>query len=218
MSLIYLITNLANGKQYVGQTSLPAHKRLAKHYRDSLYGRSTYLCRAIRKYGIENFSIEILEEHLSHEDALSQEKFFIETLGTNLVGYNMTHGGEGTSGYRHSDDTRRRMSLSRVGKTHSENTKKLLSVQRQGELNVNYQKIYSDIERRKISDKTRGANNPRAKSFLVTLPNGEDEVVYDRSGFCKKHNLNYWSVVWACDHGKPHKGYIWTELVDKSVT
>lgn len=55
MKDIYRITNTINGKCYIGQTKQGALKRLNQHSKtDSLIGR------AIRKYGISNFVIEIL--------------------------------------------------------------------------------------------------------------------------------------------------------------
>lgn len=55
MKDIYRITNIINGKCYVGQTKQGILKRLHQHSKtDSLIGR------AIRKYGVHNFIIEIL--------------------------------------------------------------------------------------------------------------------------------------------------------------
>lgn len=52
---IYLITNLINGKQYVGQTIYTAEQRFKQHLRGDLY-----IDKAIRKYGVENFKLEVL--------------------------------------------------------------------------------------------------------------------------------------------------------------
>ena len=54
---IYCITNNINGMQYVGQ-SKDAHKRFKAH---ALAKDKTYFHSAIRKYGIDNFSLEELE-------------------------------------------------------------------------------------------------------------------------------------------------------------
>ena len=64
MGYIYCITNLINGKKYIGQTVRSIQDRFKDHshqaYRPENDSRP--ICRAIRKYGIENFSIEQIEE------------------------------------------------------------------------------------------------------------------------------------------------------------
>ena len=58
VGVIYLITNLLNGKKYVGQTIQRLNIRMNHHRR----GGDLYIDRAIRKYGRENFKVEVLEE------------------------------------------------------------------------------------------------------------------------------------------------------------
>ena len=63
MTGIYKITNLINNKIYIGQ-SVDIKKRWATHKRQAfIKGKEydKYLYRAIRKYGIDNFSFEIIE-------------------------------------------------------------------------------------------------------------------------------------------------------------
>lgn len=55
--VIYKITNLINGKSYVGQTIQALNVRFRSHLRED-----TYLGRTMRKYGLENFSVEVIEE------------------------------------------------------------------------------------------------------------------------------------------------------------
>lgn len=64
MSYIYVITNNINDKQYVGKTNLSIEKRFKEHIRDSKGSMKKHrpLYYAFNKYGIENFSIDILEE------------------------------------------------------------------------------------------------------------------------------------------------------------
>ena len=62
---IYKITNLINGKMYIGQAQdiykrWYAHKYSAFKKDNKRY--NVILYRAIRKYGLENFEFEILEE------------------------------------------------------------------------------------------------------------------------------------------------------------
>ena len=87
-SIIYQITNLVNNKTYIGKTSKTAEQRFARHCYNSKT-QDTYLYKAMRKYGIENFIIEVLEETDTPNE---REMFWIESLSPN---YNMTKGGDG---------------------------------------------------------------------------------------------------------------------------
>lgn len=94
MSYIYKITNLINGKQYVGQTSLTIQDRFKEHLKDSRKQLDRPLYRAINKYGEENFIIEEIEE-CSLDIVNEREIYWIDKLGTYSNGYNATLGGEG---------------------------------------------------------------------------------------------------------------------------
>ena len=60
MGIIYLIRNLTNEKGYVGQTIQRLLKRWTGHKSEAKRGNDSPICRAIRKHGAENFSIEVL--------------------------------------------------------------------------------------------------------------------------------------------------------------
>ena len=101
MAFIYVITNDINGKQYVGKTNSTIEKRFAEHISDSKKKRyeKRPLYSAMRKYGIEHFYIEALEE-CSSEESTKKECYQInklETYGHN--GYNATKGGDGKKYY-----------------------------------------------------------------------------------------------------------------------
>ena len=96
MTGIYKITNKVNGMCYIGQ-SVNIEKRWRKH--KSVYGNPNaheydyYLYRAMRKYGIDNFDFEVIEECSS--DLLNdKEKYWIEKYDSYRNGYNQTAGGE----------------------------------------------------------------------------------------------------------------------------
>jgi group I intron endonuclease len=99
--IIYLITNLVNGKQYVGQTVLKLSARWTRHKHYASKKSSGALQRAINKYGHESFAIETVCEDVPAPWLPSVEVAFIHLLGTFGHGYNLTIGGEGCSGTVH---------------------------------------------------------------------------------------------------------------------
>ena len=90
MIKIYKITDLLDGKVYVGQTRLLIEKRFLQHAKSD-----TPLGKAMRDCGLENFAIEIIEECKTLEQARRQEKFWIKALDCKVPnGYNRSNGGE----------------------------------------------------------------------------------------------------------------------------
>lgn len=92
---IYKITNQVNGKVYIGQ-SINIKHRWIQHKSDALNNRSDApIHRAIRKYGIQNFSFEIIEE-CEQERMNEKEIYWIKYYdSTNKKkGYNIKLGGE----------------------------------------------------------------------------------------------------------------------------
>lgn len=94
---IYKITNDINGKIYIGQ-SINIEKRIKEHFwkaecqKDVSYNSILHL--AIRKYGKENFSWEILEE-CSVENIDEKEKYYIKKFNSiSPNGYNILEGGQ----------------------------------------------------------------------------------------------------------------------------
>lgn len=92
MAFIYVITNLINHKQYVGETIRDPQIRWLEHQRKSKKVDAP-LYRAIRKYKIENFNFEVLEE-CSDDSRSIREQYWIKYLDTYNQGYNATIGGE----------------------------------------------------------------------------------------------------------------------------
>lgn len=100
MSTIYVITNTINQKQYVGKTSYSIEKRWKEHCYDCKKNKIDQhrpLYNAMQKYGIENFVISILEDHINEDEIDDREKFWISKLDTYYHGYNATLGGDGQS-------------------------------------------------------------------------------------------------------------------------
>lgn len=92
MAYIYQITNDINGKIYIGKTEQSIHKRFIEHCSERKRSPDRPLYRAMNKYGIEHFHIELLEETNQPEE---REVFWIEQKQSFKNGYNATLGGDG---------------------------------------------------------------------------------------------------------------------------
>lgn len=125
---IYKITCLPNGRVYVGQ-SVNIENRIQCHI--SLLRRdihfNCYLQRSFKKYGELNFRFELIEE--CKEEILSErEKFWILALKSESrrYGFNLAEP-DGKGKYRHSEDTKRKLSKSKAGSIISQETKEKIS-------------------------------------------------------------------------------------------
>ena len=101
MAYIYQITNDINGKIYIGKTEFSIEKRFKEHCSDAFRERNEKrpLYAAMRKYGIEHFHIELLEETDNPEE---REIYWIGYYDGYTKGYNATIGGDGKLLYDHS--------------------------------------------------------------------------------------------------------------------
>ena len=94
MAYIYKITNDINQKIYIGKTEFSVEKRFKEHCTDAFRERNEKrpLYAAMRKYGIEHFHVEQIEETDNPEE---REIYWIEQYRSFKNGYNATLGGDG---------------------------------------------------------------------------------------------------------------------------
>lgn len=121
MACIYQIKNLINNKIYIGSTIRPAYKRKYEHFSDLRKNKhcNTYLQRSFNKYGEQNFKFIILDKlffppnysQAIKADYLTSREFYLINLL--LPDYNIkTDITIGNTGYKHSKETRKKISES----------------------------------------------------------------------------------------------------------
>lgn len=113
--IIYKITNLINGKIYIGQTIRSLESRWLSHCSSS--SLCLYLSNSIKKYGKENFNVSVLKKCSSLQEMNYYEKFFIKSLNSLAPnGYNLRDGGvDGIF----SDLSKEKMSKAHIGNKYS---------------------------------------------------------------------------------------------------
>ena len=100
MGYIYKIINLINNKVYIGQTrgkiSIRFNNHMSAAFNKNLKDYDLYFYRAIRKYGKENFVVDIIEE-IDNSLLDNREIYWINEYNSTdrNIGYNLTSGGGG---------------------------------------------------------------------------------------------------------------------------
>ena len=96
------VGNEVNGKIYVGQTKGSIENRFQEHSR-----AKSIIGKAIRKYGKDNFTIEVIENVTDYSLIDEREIYWIDFYKSTLEGYNISSGGQGVHGYQHTDETKK---------------------------------------------------------------------------------------------------------------
>jgi group I intron endonuclease len=167
ISGIYAITNLVNGKRYIG-SSFNVEKRIGTHLWFLSRGRhpNKYLQSSWDKYGKESFIITILSYVPDIEKLLEYEQAWIDgynpeynilKIAGSRRGFQVSPGTrlkqsisikKSHSHHKHTEETRKRISLALTGKHPSEETRKKLSIARR-------KRRLTPEARRKISEKNK---------------------------------------------------------------
>lgn len=148
--LIYKFTS-PSGKSYIGQTN-NFSRRKSQHKHAS--STCSVLHTAIKKYGFENFNIEILAEKLDVEEANILEEQYIKEHNTLIPnGYNVLYGGKN---YTRTEEHKQILSKSKKGIPLSYNHRQNLSIAKKGK--PGYMKGIPRLEstKQKISNTSMG--------------------------------------------------------------
>lgn len=109
---IYKWINIINGKTYIG-SAVDLGVRLRSYSYESYLNRHTdmAICRALLKYGYENFRVEILK-YCSSEKLMEWEQFFFDLYKPE---YNILKTAGSSLGYKHSEESRVKISAAMTG-------------------------------------------------------------------------------------------------------
>jgi group I intron endonuclease len=125
-SIIYRWINKINNKEYIGSSS-KAHLRLSKYFDQYiLQNIKMSIYKAILKYGISNFILEIIE-YCEARNVISREQFYLDNFDFE---YNQLSKANSSLGFKHSEETLTKMKgrKNALGFKHTASTKKYLSL------------------------------------------------------------------------------------------
>lgn len=169
---IYKIINNENGLVYIGCTIYSLEKRFNEHlHRCFKTDYKSKLYNSIKKYGVENFTIELIEE-CDLNVIYETEKKYVKLYDSYKNGLNSTFGGEGCLGYTHSPEIRKKISETlKKGKSHKGKT---------------YDELYGDnagVEREKRS--------LSVKNKWVTMSDDDKKIRCENSRITAQKNSKY---------------------------
>lgn len=152
VAIAYLVTNKVTNKSYVGITTRTLQRRWYEH-RFVKNSSARLLAKSIQKHGEEAFEIKQIASSITGIDGLkAMEVVLINQYNTFVPnGYNLTKGGDGVFGFKHSKESCERQSVSRKNKKHSEETKQKMSEVRLGEKNHFFGRSHSEETKAKIA-------------------------------------------------------------------
>ena len=205
---VYGHVNITNGKWYVGMTSQNPKERWDSGWG---YKNKLQMWNDIKETNWNNDWIHtVFDTFDNREDALDYEAFLIDMFDTIDNGYNTSS--YGNSHYKHSEETKKKMSEAMTGEKHpmfgkhlSEETKKKMSEAKTGENHPNFGKHLSEETKKKIRE-----NNP-SKPVLQFSKDGEFIAEYISTCEAERQTGCYQGNICNCCKGKYKScgGYIW---------
>lgn len=154
---IYKITNIFNGKMYIGSAVNCFRRLVREHFKNLRLNKhcNIHLQRSWNKYGKDCFKFEVIEYVETKEELIPREQYYLNKLlfadffieGNDKrfkkLGYNIAPIAGSCLGVKHSEETRRKASERQKGKYA-------------GEKNPMYNKTHTEEARRNISEKNKG--------------------------------------------------------------
>lgn len=200
---IYKISTTKSNKVYIGQTTKTVQERFQGHIRAcSSQSRNTiHLYLAMRKYGIETFSVEQIDIANSQEELNEKERYWINYYDSIKNGYNMIEGGNDENPMnsaivkeKHDKKMRSKEVREKISKTMSE---------------LRLTKGFSEEHKRKINESRKKRKIERAKLGLGFYDHPERMASRSLKVYCIINNerFDFDSILdagkWWYDNYKP---------------
>ena len=198
---VYQHKNLKNGKSYIGMTSREPKDRWNN---GNGYKNNSKMWKDIQNSDWnKDWEHNILGKFEDKQKALNIEEMFIWLFDSTNDGYNTSS--YGNSHYERTEEHKRKISESHIGKHHSEETKKKMSEALSGEKSPNFGKHFSEEHKKKISQ-SKGVNG-----ILQFSKNGEFIAEYPSTGEAERQTGCYHGNICNCCKGnrKSAGGFIW---------
>ena len=154
------------GKVYIGQTALNVERR----WRNGKGYKTGVFKKAIEKYGWNNFEHIIVKDKLSKEEANLLDVSLIRKYKELGICYNITDGGEGACGYKHTEESKKKISNRSKGKKIPEYIKILVSERFKGVALTEEHKL-------KISIALRGKSKSEEAKLKMKLNHSYHDLV-----------------------------------------
>lgn len=196
---IYKITNIINGKSYIGYTKKKPETRFEEHCRS----KDKYkLPKAIAKYGKQNFTVTPIYQSKDLNHIRSMEDYFILEYNSIKEGYNIARGGQGGCIVLYKENPNYDLICEKMSKAQKRNreflSEKAKRQHKEGTLGNPYLNGVRDETRRKLSDIRKGKKN------------SEEHVRKQRESLLKKFNTP--------GYVHPNKNRVRTEEEKKKIS
>lgn len=209
VSCIYTITNLVDGKIYVGFTN-DFYDRSAAHI--SMYTNdchsNDHLQNAVNKYGLDKFKIEILEEY--PENMLpAMEHYWANLLSVHndSFGYNIKPTNPLGRNGKLAEETKRKITLANKGRKQSAEFSRKLSERQKGQP--------SPKRGKKYGSRPKNINDPRCRKIYQLDKITEDIIQEWPSAIdaAEKLKINRGNISNALTTNKNAGGYKWKHKI-----
>jgi group I intron endonuclease len=209
--VIYKATNIYNLFVYIGQTVKPFYKRKNDHKNSAKRGDGYKFHDAIRYFGWESFSWEILAICYSAYELQDIEAYYINLYQSCILGYN-----QNSWGNKPDDATRKKLSDFQIGRKKSVEWCRNISLNHADVSGINnpmYGKKFSPAHCLKISTalvdngSCAGSNNPAAGTYEIIEPDGKEIIVKSLKTYSISKGLNFSSMRAAMQFNRQYHGY-----------
>jgi group I intron endonuclease len=163
--------------KYVGQTTRTLKQRKSSHLSSSKKGSTYYLHRAIRKYGAENFKWEVIYNATSEEELNEKETYFIKEYNTNSQdGYNLTEGGRGIRGWKHSELTKEKIKQCAIKNNSAQYLKKFVQ-SKEGRKKISLMQLGKTYEMKFGKEKADEIIKEKQKSYIEKYGKQKTDII-----------------------------------------